>query len=98
MDLETGRILDRFPIAPGPERLCVAWVRDGSGLIVVRHHDGVDNLWLQPLGGGTPRQLTSFRSLEIRAFNILSDGKTFVFSRGKDESDVLMFDEVLSAD
>jgi hypothetical protein len=66
--------------------------------MVVRHRDGVDNLWLQPLGGGTPRQLTSFRSLEIRAFNILPDGKTFVFSRGKDESDVLMFDEVLSAD
>lgn len=90
MRLDDGSIVERFPVDQRPRRLCVRWAPDGRGLIVSRDHEGVSNLWLYPLGGGNPRQLTDFHSLEIAAFNLSPDGKHYVFSRGRDVSDVVL--------
>lgn len=91
MRLEDGSIVERFPIA-GAAR----WAADGRGLIVMRDSKGVGNLWLYPIGGGTPRQLTDFRSLEMLAFNLLPDGKHFVFSRGQNVRDVMLITDLLA--
>lgn len=93
--LRDGAVVERFPVTAGPAKLCVRWTADGRGLIVARPGDAADNLWLYPLGGGEPRQLTEFRSLDIGAFHPLADGRNFVFSRGKTESDVVMIADVL---
>ncbi|MEO8033673.1 MAG: hypothetical protein ABI837_04525 [Acidobacteriota bacterium] len=57
----------------------------------------MSNLWLYPLGG-KPRQITHFGSLEIQAFNVLPDGKHYVFSRGKDVSDVVLIGDLLAGE
>jgi Tol biopolymer transport system component/C-terminal processing protease CtpA/Prc len=36
------------------------WAPDGAGLYFVSDRDGTENLWLQPLAGGEPRQVTRF--------------------------------------
>jgi DNA-binding winged helix-turn-helix (wHTH) protein/Tol biopolymer transport system component len=90
MRIEDGSIVERFPAAWAGR-----WAADGGGLIVIRESNGVGNLWLYPLGGGTPRQLTDFRSLRILAFNRLPDRKHYVLSRGEDVSDVVLIGDLL---
>jgi Tol biopolymer transport system component len=52
--------------------------------------EGVSNLWLQPLNGDPPRQLTRFTSDRIWKFDISADGRTIACSRGDNLSDVVM--------
>jgi serine/threonine protein kinase/Tol biopolymer transport system component len=51
------------------------WVPDGSGLAYVSCADGTPNVWLQPLAGGTPRQLTYFKDAKMPSFAWSPDGK-----------------------
>jgi serine/threonine protein kinase/Tol biopolymer transport system component len=51
------------------------WTPDGSGLSYVSHADGTSNVWLQPLAGGAPRQLTYFKDAELPSFAWSPDGK-----------------------
>jgi serine/threonine protein kinase/Tol biopolymer transport system component len=44
------------------------WTPDAQGLTYVSHADGASNIWLQPLGGDMPRQLTFFKDAEISSF------------------------------
>lgn len=46
----------------------LAWAPDGSGLTYVSTLGGAANLWLQPLDGGQPRQLTDFKDSEILSY------------------------------
>jgi Tol biopolymer transport system component len=93
--LEDGRVVERLAAVSPPAKLCVRWTRDGRGMIVPVARDGADNLWLYPLGGGAPRQLTNFSSLEIGSFHPLPDGEHYAFSRGKVDSDVVMIADLL---
>jgi serine/threonine protein kinase/Tol biopolymer transport system component len=51
------------------------WTPDGSGIAYVSRVDGTPNVWLQPLGGGAPRQLTYFRDAEMPSFAWSPEGK-----------------------
>jgi Tol biopolymer transport system component len=51
------------------------WTPDGSGLAYVSRADGAANVWLQPLAGGTPRQLTYFKDANMPSFAWSPDGK-----------------------
>jgi len=51
------------------------WTTDGSGLAYVSRADGAANLWLQPLEGGVPQQLTYFKDANILSFAWSPDGK-----------------------
>jgi Tol biopolymer transport system component len=65
------------------------WARDGKSLIYVQTAAGASNLWLQPLAGGAPKQVTNFTDL-IFDFDITADGKQFVCSRGNVTTDVIL--------
>ncbi|HEY0406667.1 MAG TPA: protein kinase [Pyrinomonadaceae bacterium] len=68
-DLETLNIVKRFvlPETANPfSGLC--WTMDGQGLTYVSNAGGAANLWLQPLRGGAPKQLTDFKDAEIISF------------------------------
>jgi serine/threonine protein kinase/Tol biopolymer transport system component len=45
------------------------WSADGKGLAYVSVTDGIDNIWSQPLEGGSAIQLTSFSDGEIPSFS-----------------------------
>lgn len=51
------------------------WTTDGSGLAYVSRADGAPNVWLQPLAGGAPRQLTYFKDANLPSFAWSPDGK-----------------------
>jgi eukaryotic-like serine/threonine-protein kinase len=66
------------------------WSRDGGGLVYIDSRAGVGNLWLQPLAGGAPRQLTNFTSEQIYSFAWSPDGKQLVTARGATSGDVVL--------
>jgi Tol biopolymer transport system component len=72
-----------------PQLHPVRWSADGRGLVYVVTRDGVSNLWLQPVEGGAPRQLTEFKSEVIEGFDVSRAGDT-VCSRGYVARDVVM--------
>jgi eukaryotic-like serine/threonine-protein kinase len=66
---------------------------DGKGIIYPVREHGIDNLWLQPLTGGPPHQLTNFDSLKIYYYNWSLDGKSIAFVRGDTPSDIVLIQD-----
>ena len=85
------------PLAGGPQQTEMRFAATGrfhftpagDGLLYVRSLDGADNVYIQPLAGGQPKQLTHFRTGEIGTFDVAPDGK-LVMSRGLRYSDVVL--------
>jgi Tol biopolymer transport system component len=65
------------------------WSADGRAVFYVDTRSGVSNIWSQPLDGGPPKQLTSFKSDRIFGFAWSHDGK-LALSRGNNASDVVL--------
>ena len=79
-----------FELPEGSESPLMRWSPDGRSIAYIRQIDGQDNIWSQPLDGGTPKQLTHYKSLEIHNFAWSCDGKKLVMSRGSSASDVVL--------
>jgi len=63
---------------------------DGKSLAYVVNERGVSNVWATPLAGGSPRQLTDFKSDLIFDFAWSRDGKLLALSRGQVNRDVVL--------
>ena len=57
------------------------WTPDGKGLSFVVSKDGVSNLFIQPLAGGSPRPVTRLSEGSIDDYRWLPDGKRLVLQR-----------------
>jgi Tol biopolymer transport system component/DNA-binding winged helix-turn-helix (wHTH) protein len=68
----------------------IQWSPDGRGIIYSRTQNGVANLWLRPLDGNAPRQLTDFKEDFIYRFAISSDGRTIACERGRGFKDIIL--------
>ena len=68
----------------------LAWSPDSRAIIVTSDQRGVGNLWLQPIDGSTPKQITNFTSDLISNFAVSSDGKRLAISRGNSSLDVVL--------
>jgi serine/threonine protein kinase len=66
------------------------WTTDGRALTYVVTSAGVSNIWLQPINGGTPKQLTTFKADRIFSFDWSRDGKQVIVARGMVASDVVL--------
>jgi Tol biopolymer transport system component len=66
------------------------WTPDGKALLYSLSTGGVTNIWMQPLDGGPPRQVTDFKAEGIFRFDISADGKTLVCARGGWKSDIVL--------
>ncbi|HUQ31686.1 MAG TPA: protein kinase [Pyrinomonadaceae bacterium] len=66
------------------------WTPDKRALTF---RDGTMNLWLLPLDGSSPRQLTNFNSETIFWYDWSTDGKTLALSRGSITKDVVLMSE-----
>jgi len=71
----------------------VQFTPDGKAIAVPVRDKGVDNLWIQPLDGSTPRQITNFDSQQIKLFHWSRDGKNLALVREHSESDVVLLQE-----
>jgi serine/threonine protein kinase len=78
-------LADEVSLVPPPR-----WTTDGRALTYVVTSAGVSNIWLQPIDGGAPRQLTMFKADRIFSFEWSRDGKQLVVARGIVASDVVL--------
>jgi Tol biopolymer transport system component/tRNA A-37 threonylcarbamoyl transferase component Bud32 len=82
MPIATRKPEGRFPVAPPTAFGMVRWTRDGRGLLHNAVPNDRANVWLQPLGGGPPRQVTRFPDQEVLAFDLTADGSRMLVARG----------------
>jgi serine/threonine protein kinase len=68
------------------------WGGDGRSLFHSETRDGVGNIFLMPLDGGEPRQVTDFTEGEIFHFDVSSDGSTLVIAQGRQLRDIVLID------
>lgn len=97
MSIEGGepiRLLNILPTAVLPNDLArfviLRWASDGRAVTYVDTRGGVSNIWSQPIDGGSPKQLTDFKSDRIGSFRWSPDGKRLVFARANDVNDVVL--------
>jgi Tol biopolymer transport system component len=66
------------------------WTPDGKGLVYMRVEKGVGNLWVQPVDGGKPRQLTDFTLGDLYNYAFSPDGTRLFVARGQQISDAIL--------
>jgi Tol biopolymer transport system component/DNA-binding winged helix-turn-helix (wHTH) protein len=66
------------------------WTPDSKGLAYMVTHDGITNLWEQPITGGPPKALTNFKDKLMYNYAWSRDGKRLACVRGDESSDVVM--------
>jgi Tol biopolymer transport system component len=76
-----------------PRRLLLHWTSDGKGLAYIKAVSDFSNIWLLPIDGSPPRQLTNFSDETIYNFALAADGR-LALSRGHEISDVVLISAV----
>jgi len=69
------------------------WTPDGNTLAYADKQEGICNIWIQPLDGNPPRQLTHWRPDPILSFDWSRDGKWLAYASGTLTSDVVRISE-----
>lgn len=87
--IEEGTPLHKFPLPASVISRFVRWTPDGQALAYIDSRNGVSNIWLQPLSGKPPRQLTTYNTEQIFYFDWSGGGKHFAVARGTITSDVI---------
>jgi Tol biopolymer transport system component len=85
-------ILCDLPDCTNPQDLPVrsgSWASDGRGVAYVDRADP-KNIWVQPLNGGAPHQLTKFTEKDIVDFAWSPDGARLAITRGTSLSDIVL--------
>jgi len=66
----------------GAKEMWPMWSPDGRQVYYVSDRGGAENLYVRPVAGGTPRQLTAFRDGRLLWPQAAFDGSRIVFERG----------------
>jgi Tol biopolymer transport system component/DNA-binding winged helix-turn-helix (wHTH) protein len=90
---EGGEPVKIFKEMPFPAWGLARWTPDGRALTYIVTKEGVSNIWLQPVDGGKPRQLTSFKEDQIYRLAWSRDGKLLAFDRGMTINDVILISD-----
>jgi Tol biopolymer transport system component/DNA-binding winged helix-turn-helix (wHTH) protein len=72
-------------------RFC--WTSDGRALSYADKQSGVGNIWIQPLDGSPPKQLTNWKPDPLPAFEWSRDGKWLAYAVGSITSDVVLISD-----
>ncbi|HEY0405728.1 MAG TPA: protein kinase [Pyrinomonadaceae bacterium] len=70
--------------------ITLRWSADARSLAFVDNSGGVSNIWLLPIDGGPPKQLTNFKADRLFWFAFARDGKQLACARGTWNSDVFL--------
>lgn len=92
-DFDSCEILNEFEMPAGHllSALKTIWTPDGMGVIyAVKDLKAAANLWLQPLNGGPPQQMTNYNSEEIFDLDISPNGEQIALIRGWWKHDAVM--------
>jgi Tol biopolymer transport system component/DNA-binding winged helix-turn-helix (wHTH) protein len=89
--IDGGEPIKSFSISPTTKTWAdVHWTSNGRAITYIDTIGGVGNIWQQPLKGGSPTQLTNFKTDRIFRFASSADGKRVVYSRGIETNDVVL--------
>ena len=66
------------------------WSPDSKTLSVSTNRGGAQNIWLQPVDGSAPTQITDFKSGKILNFAWTNDGKDLIIARGNTNNDLIL--------
>ncbi len=86
---QNTKILDLQHPVHGPVR----FTHDGKAVVYTFHDQEAENLWLQPLDGSPGKQITNFKSEQIKDFHWSFDGSKLGMVRGHTDSDVVLLEE-----
>ena len=87
---DDGREVAAFALPSSSRSRSIRWTPGGAGLAYIDAPDGIDNIWIQPLDGGPPGQLTRFESgSPIEHFEWSRDGTRLAIMRETLTSDVV---------
>ena len=76
-----------------PTQGAIRFTQDGKAVVYAFRDQDADNLWLQPLDGSAGKQMTNFKSEQIRDFHWSLDGSKLGLVRGHTDSDVVLLQE-----
>ena len=79
--LDSGAPVKTFDL-PVTSGALFSWLPDSRAIVYEDSRGNVSNLWRLPLDGGSPAQITDFKSDEINFFAYSRDGKQLALSRG----------------
>ena len=105
---EQARLRRRFAVIPfegGAPRMLdfilqgknIKWAPEGGALTYIETRAGVSNIWSRPIDGGSPKQLTNFKSHRIFRHDWSPDGKRVALVRGDWTSDVVLIRDLTNA-
>jgi Tol biopolymer transport system component/DNA-binding winged helix-turn-helix (wHTH) protein len=92
-----------FPVAGGELRMIhelpahygrFGWMPDSKAICYADKQEGVGNIWMQPLDGSAPKQLTHWNPGPIFSFAWSRDGKWLAFASGTQMSDVVFITDL----
>jgi TolB protein len=83
---EGGTPLKTIDLPRSVQPIAFAWMPDGQSIAYLDNSSGILNVWSQPLDGGTPKQLTNYKSEYVTSFAISRDSKiaTYRWSATRD--------------
>lgn len=88
---EDGSAIKKFEVGSHSlNNTSLKWTPDGRALLYALSSDGVSNIWMQPLDGNPPKQVTDFKADGIFRFDVSSDGKNLVCARGGWKHDIVL--------
>jgi serine/threonine protein kinase len=96
---EGGEPIKVFPLGrsarpPIPAPNYLRWTSDGESVLYIDTREGVSNIWSQPRDGGTPKQVTNFKTDRIFFFDWSKDEKQLALIRGTQTSDAVLITSV----
>ncbi len=88
LGLEGGepKIISDWPALWGRLR----WYPEGNAIAYAARQAGIGNIWIQPLDGSAPKQLTHWNPTPIFSFDWSRDGKWLAYASGSLTSDVVV--------
>src|SRR5262249_43427581 len=88
-----GEPIKVFNEMPLPAWGLLRWTPDGRALTYIVTKEGVSNIWLQPLDGGQPKQLTNFKEDQIFRLAWSRDSRDLAFDRGMTIKDIILLSD-----
>ena len=92
MPFDGGPMIRKFTFPSTVGQRIVRWIPGGWGLAYLDSTGGVSNIWVQPLDGSAPRQLSNFKAESIESFDWSPDGRRLAVVRGTEMSDVVLIE------
>jgi TolB protein len=88
---EDGSPIRKFEIgSQSLNNTSLKWTPDGKALLYSLSSDGAANIWMQPLDGAAPKQVTDFKSDGIFRFDVSADGRNLICARGGWKHDIVL--------